>query len=296
MSAVLPVPERRPPRYALLRALGRDRTAAAGLLLLAFFLLVAPAAPLLAPFPPDAADPRLRLMPPGTPGHPLGLDHQGRDLLSRLIWATRPSLVTGVVPVLQGALIALPLGLLAAWYHRLGHLILRTIDALFAIPMVLLAIMIAAFMGPGMVNMILALVITLIPYDTRVVYQAARGQIDLGYVGALRATATPVPVILFVELLPNVASPAIVYSSTIVGSTVIAAAGLSFLGLGVQPPTAEWGIMVSEGRSVIFTAPHAAALPGLAITLLVVAFNLVGDGLRDALDPRVAATLEEGQR
>lgn len=210
MSAVLPVPERRPPRYALLRALGRDRTAAVGLLLLAFFLLVAPAAPLLAPFPPDAADPRLRLMPPGTPGHPLGLDHQGRDLLSRLIWATRPSLVTGVVPVLQGALIALPLGLLAAWYHRLGRLILRTIDALFAIPMVLLAIMIAAFMGPGMVNMILALVITLIPYDTRLIYQAARGQIDLGYVEALRATATPVPVILFVELLPNVASPAIV--------------------------------------------------------------------------------------
>jgi ABC-type dipeptide/oligopeptide/nickel transport system permease subunit len=169
--------------------------------------------------------------------------------------------------------------------------IMRAMDALFAFPMVLLAIMIAAFMGPGVVNMILALIITLIPYNTRVVYQAAREQIGQGYVEALRATATPTPVILFVEMLPNVASPAIVYSSTIVGSTVIAAAGLSFLGLGVQPPTAEWGIMVSEGRSVIFTAPHAAALPGVAITLLVIAFNLVGDGLRDALDPRVRATL-----
>lgn len=282
------------PRFPVLHALLRDRAAAIGLAMALAFVLIALLAPLLAPFPANEADPRLRLMPIGTEGHLLGLDYQGRDMFSRLIWGTRPSLVTGIVPVVLGALVALPLGLLAAWYDRVGQVIMRSMDALFAFPMVLLAIMISAFLGPGMVNMIIALVITLIPYNTRVVYQAAREQLGLGYIEALRATATPTPVILFVEMLPNVASAAIVYSSTIVGSTVISAAGLSFLGLGVQPPTAEWGIMVSEGRSVIFTAPHAAALPGLAITLLVIAFNLLGDGLRDALDPRVRATMAAG--
>ncbi|MFO1035299.1 MAG: ABC transporter permease [Geminicoccaceae bacterium] len=279
------------PRFPVLHALLRDRAATIGLVMVLAFVLVAILAPWLAPYPANEADPRLRLMPIGTEGHLLGLDHQGRDMLSRLIWGTQPSLVTGIVPVVLGALISLPLGLLAAWYDRIGHVIMRSMDALFAFPMVLLAIMISAFMGPGMINMIIALVITLIPYNTRVVYQAAREQLGLGYIEALRATATPTPVILFVEMLPNVASAAIVYSSTIVGSTVISAAGLSFLGLGVQPPTAEWGIMVSEGRSVIFTAPQASALPGLAITLLVIAFNLLGDGLRDALDPRVRATM-----
>jgi ABC-type dipeptide/oligopeptide/nickel transport system permease subunit len=275
----------------ILGSLVRDRAACVGLVLVLGFCFVALSAPWLAPYPPDWADPALRLRPPGTEGHWLGLDHQGRDVLSRLIWGTRLSLLTGVVPVVVGALLALPLGLLAAWYERAGQVVMRAMDALFAFPMVLLAIMVAAYLGPGLENMMLSLVITLLPYNTRVVFQAAREQKDLDYVEALRACATPAPVILFVELLPNVASAAIVYSSTIVGSIVIAAAGLSFLGLGVQPPTAEWGIMVSEGRGVIFTAPHVAALPGLAITLLVIAFNLVGDGLRDALDPRLRASL-----
>ena len=159
-------------------------------------------------------------------------------------------------------------------------------DVLFAFPMALLAIMVAAYLGPGLVNMTLSLVIVLLPYNVRIVWQAALEQKDLGYVEALRATGTPVLTILFVEILPNVLPAAIVYASTVTGSIIITAAGLSFLGLGVQPPLAEWGIMVSEGRSVIFTAPHVAALPGLAITLLVVACNLLGDGLRDALDPR----------
>jgi peptide/nickel transport system permease protein len=164
-------------------------------------------------------------------------------------------------------------------------------DVLFAFPMALLAIMVAAFLGPGVVNMMISLVIVLLPYNVRVVYEATLEQKGLPYVEALRAAGTPTPAILFVELLPNVASAAIVYSTTIVGSIVITAAGLSFLGLGVQPPGAEWGIMIAEGRTVVFSAPTVAAIPGLFLTVLVVACSLVGDGVRDALDPRVRAGL-----
>ncbi len=264
----------------------RDPTARFGALLLLLILLAAASAPWIAPYPPDWAEPSLRLRLPGTEGHILGLDHQGRDILSRILWGARLSLLSGLVPVAAGAVLAIPLGLAAAWNPTLGAVVLRCMDVLFAFPMALLAIMVAAYLGPGLVNMTLSLVIVLLPYNVRIVWQAALEQEDLGYVEALRATGTPVLTILFVEILPNVLPAAIVYASTVTGSIIITAAGLSFLGLGVQPPLAEWGIMVSEGRSVIFTAPHVAALPGLAITLLVVACNLLGDGLRDALDPR----------
>jgi peptide/nickel transport system permease protein len=264
----------------------RDPAARVGAILLAAILLLALLAPWLAPYPDDWADPALRLQPPGTAGHLLGLDHQGRDLLACLLMGARLSLVSGLLPVLLGALIALPIGLLAAWYRRAGTVILRLMDVLFAFPMALLAIMFAAYLGPGLVNMTISLIIVLLPYNVRVVWQAALEQMQLGYVEALRASGTPILTILFVEILPNVLPTALVYATTVTGSIIVTAAGLSFLGLGVQPPLAEWGIMVSEGRSVIFTAPHVAALPGIAITLLVVACNLLGDGLRDALDPR----------
>lgn len=274
----------------VLRHLRRDRTMALGLGLFALIAAAALLAPLIAPFGPNDAEPALRLGPPGTPGHPLGLDHQGRDIFSRILWGAGMTLVTGLVPVVCGALIAIPLGLVAAWYRGAGAAILRAMDVLFAFPMALLAILVAAVLGPGTTNLILSLVIVLIPYNVRVVYEAASSQIALPYVEALRAASTPVPAILFVELMPNVASAAIVYATTVLGSIVITAAGLSFLGLGVQPPAAEWGIMISEGRGVVFVAPHVAALPGLALTLLVVACNLIGDGIRDALDPRTRAT------
>jgi peptide/nickel transport system permease protein len=168
---------------------------------------------------------------------------------------------------------------------------MRLMDVLFAFPMVLLAILLAAFMGPGMDNLIIALVVVLIPYNARVVYVAALQERDQEYVEAARAAASRDRVILFGEMLPNVVAASVVYSTTVVGSIIITAAGLSFLGLGVQPPVAEWGIMTSEGRQYIFIAPHIATLPGLAITLLVVACNLVGDSLRDSLDPRTRLRL-----
>jgi peptide/nickel transport system permease protein len=248
-------------------------------------------APLVAPYPPNEAFPEYRLKGPGTDGHLLGLDNQGRDILSRILHGARLTLFCGIVPVLIGAAISVPLGLLGAWYRRLGAVIMRIMDVLFAFPMALLAILLAALMGPGIANMMIALVVTLIPYNTRVVYAAACLERDQAYVEAARAMATPDLKILFVEMLPNVVAASVVYSCTIIGAVVITAAGLSFLGLGVQPPTAEWGIMTSEGRSFIFNAPHIAAVPGLAITILVMAFNLLGDSLRDSLDPRTRLRL-----
>jgi peptide/nickel transport system permease protein len=175
---------------------------------------------------------------------------------------------------------------IAAYYRRVGYVIMRGMDVLFAFPMVLLAVMLSFFMGPGLFNMIVALVVVLVPFNTRVVYVQALAEREQGYIEAARATATSDFKILFVEMLPHVVSASVVYSMTIVGTIVITAAGLSFLGLGVQPPTAEWGIMTSEGRTVLPIAPHVSTLPGVAIFVLVVAFNLVGDSLRDALDPR----------
>jgi peptide/nickel transport system permease protein len=273
------------------RHLWRDRMAAFGVILFGAICAVALLAPWLAPYAQDYAEPSYRLGPIGTKDFPLGLDHQGRDMLSRLIWGSQLTLLTGLTPVIVGALISVPLGLIAAWYRRLGAVIMRLMDVLFAFPMALLAILIAASLGPGMLNLLLSLVIVLLPYNVRVVHQAACSQVNLPYVEALRASGTPAFKILFVELLPNVLPGAIVYGATVLGSIVITAAGLSFLGLGVQPPMAEWGVMISEGRSLIFTAPHVAVLPGVALTLLVIACNLVGDGVRDALDPKTRAKL-----
>ena len=272
--------------YLVWRAVLSDPFALFGTLIIAGFVLAAIFAPWLAPYGPNDADPTLRLRGMGTQGHLLGLDNHGRDVLSRLIHGTRLSLVAGIVPVVLGALIALPLGLVAGYYNRIGQLIMRTMDVLFAFPMVLLAIMLAFFLGPGLVNLIIALVIVLVPYNTRVVYVQALAEREAGYVEAARAAATPDFRIIFIEMLPHVVAASVVYSMTVVGTIIVTAAGLSFLGLGVQPPTAEWGIMTSEGRTVLHIAPHASTLPGIAIFLLVIGFNLVGDSLRDALDPR----------
>lgn len=290
-TALKPATARRSNLYFVWRGVLGDPVAriAAGVIVL--MMLAAAFAPWIAPWAPNEANPELRLMPPGTPGHLLGLDQQGRDILSRLLHGARLTLVCGILPVVIGAAISIPLGMLGAWYRRLGAVIMRLMDVLFAFPMALLAIMLAALMGPGVANMMIALVVTLIPYNTRVVYAAACLERDQAYVEAARAMATPDMKILFVEMLPNVVAASVVYSCTIIGAVVITAAGLSFLGLGVQPPTPEWGIMTSEGRSFIFNAPHIAAVPGIAITILVMAFNLLGDSLRDSLDPRTRLRL-----
>ena len=272
--------------YFIWRGIRNDPYGMAGALIILVLIICALFAPYIAPYDPQEADPALRLRGPGTGGHILGLDQQGRDLLSRLIYGARYSLIAGVTPVVIGAVLAIPLGTIAAYYERVGYFIMRCMDVLFAFPMVLLAITLSFFMGPGLGNLIIALVVVLIPYNTRVVYVQALAQKELGYIEAARADATSDFKILFVEMLPHVVSASVVYSMTIVGTIVVTAAGLSFLGLGVQPPTPEWGIMTSDGRTVLHIAPHVSTLPGVTIFLMVTGFNLLGDSLRDALDPK----------
>ena len=272
--------------YFIWCGIRNDPYGMAGALIILVLIICALFAPYIAPYDPQEADPALRLRGPGTGGHILGLDQQGRDLLSRLIYGARYSLIAGVTPVVIGAVLAIPLGTIAAYYERVGYFIMRCMDVLFAFPMVLLAITLSFFMGPGLGNLIIALVVVLIPYNTRVVYVQALAQKEQGYIEAARADATSDFKILFVEMLPHVVSASVVYSMTIVGTIVVTAAGLSFLGLGVQPPTPEWGIMTSDGRTVLHIAPHVSTLPGVAIFLMVTGFNLLGDSLRDALDPK----------
>jgi peptide/nickel transport system permease protein len=273
-------------RHFVVRRFRSDPVAAVCVVIIGGYLVCALAAPMIAPYDPNAASPLLRLKGIGTDGHLLGLDTQGRDVLSRLVWGTRMSLVTGIVPVVIGGLVAVPLGMIAARFRLLGDVIMRLMDVFFAFPMVLLAILLTTFTGPGLTNLIFALTIILVPYNTRIVFVETGIQLKKDYVEAARACATSDLTILFVEVLPHVISATVVYSMTVIGPLIIIASGLSFLGLGIQPPTPEWGLMVSEGKSVLYKAPHLSTLPGLMIVVLTVAINLAGDALGDALDPR----------
>jgi len=265
----------------------QDKGAVVGAIVLLIITLAAILAPLVAPHDPIEADSRLRLEPMGTEGHILGLDFQGRDLLSRMIWGGRVSLPNALIPVVIASVISLFLGLVAGYTGGLiDSIIMRMIDVLLALPSVILAVAIAAAMGPSSRSVILATTLVIIAPLTRMVYSATREQTETEYVTAARAIGAPFGRILSRHLLPNVFAPVLVYATTIIGLLVVFTASLSFLGLGVSPPTAEWGLMVDEGRQVLSVAPHISSLPGLMIAITALSFNLVGDGLRYALDPR----------
>ncbi len=269
------------------RAFRRDRIALVAAFLFLLIALAAILAPLVSPYPPNQADNRMRLEGIGVGGHLLGFDEQGRDILSRLIWGGRVSLPTALLPTAIAAIASLILGLTAGFYGGLaGGIIMRTMDVLFAFPVVILAIGIAGILGPSLMNVMLSLTIVLVPYITRIVYAAT---VEVGareYLEAARASGATDARQTFVHILPNVLPPLIVYSTTIAGLLVVYGAGLSFLGLGVQPPTADWGVMASAGRDVLSLAPHVSAIPGIVILIVALSFNLIGDALRDALDPR----------
>jgi peptide/nickel transport system permease protein len=269
------------------RALARDKVAVGALVVLTLVVLVAIFAPLISPYDPLVGDPTMRLLPPGTPGHLLGLDGQGRDILSRLIWGGRYSLSVAIVPVLCAGMVALVLGMVAGYSGgRWGELVMRVLDVVFAFPIVLFAIAIAAVLGPGLVNSMLAIGITLVPYMARVVYTATVQESAKDYVEAARAAGLTEVEILGKQLLPNVLSPLVVYATTLAGLVIVLAACLSFLGVGITPPAPDWGVMTSDGREVLLEGyAHVATIPGLMIFIVAIAFNLLGDGIRDALDP-----------
>lgn len=272
----------------VLKVLGKDKSASIGITIIIFTALIAIFAQWIAPYDPNAAaDTAQRLAMPGTPGHLLGTDDQGRDLLSRIIFGTRTSLFSAIVPVVISALISVCLGIIAGFFQgKIGNTLMRIMDVFFAFPSVLLAIAVAAILGPGLLNVCVAMVIVRIPYMTRIVYTDTVQEMQKEYVEAAQAYGMSKRTIMFREIMPNVLPSLIVYSATLCGVTIVTVAGLSFIGLGVQPPTADWGLMASEGQNVLMQGdPYVTLFPGLEIIILAFAFSTLGDWLRDLLDP-----------
>ncbi len=260
-----------------------------GGVVVAISLLIVYLAPVIAPYNPVAIiDSANRLAPIGSPGHPLGTDYLGRDLLSRMLWGGQVSLLTGIIPVLISGVLGTALGIVAGFFgERLDNLIMRVLDVVFAFPSLLLAIAIVSALGPGLLNALLAITIVQVPQYARLVRSSVLSLKEREFITAARAMGARNSRMLVMHVLPNALAPILVYGTLAVGRTVIFAAGLSFLGLGVEPPTPEWGAMLAEGRSVLSNAPHVSTVPGLAIFIVTLCFNLLGEGLRDALDPRL---------
>jgi peptide/nickel transport system permease protein len=271
-----------------LRAMTRDRLALAGVVILIVTFLVALLAPILSPYDPYEAHRAIgRLAPPLTPGHLLGTDGQARDILSRLIWGTQVAIPTALFPILLSSILGLVIGVAAGYFRGLvAAVLMRLLDVIFAFPGVLLAVAIAAILGAGMTNAIVAMSIVLLPFVSRIVYVETVRVCQQDFVEAARLSGCSTLAILCEEVVPNILSPVIVFGTTSLGGMLVLSAGLSFLGVGVQPPTPDWGIMASEGRVVLRTAPWISIVPGAVVILVAVACNLAGDGIRDALDPR----------
>ena len=267
--------------------LAHDRMTLAAGSALALIVLSAVFAPWLAPYDPNAGSIRLRLAPVGAPAHILGTDEQGRDMLSRLLWGGRMTLVAALTPVLIGFGLGTGLGVLAGYVGGLTNtLVMRTMDIFYAFPAVLLAIAISGALGPGLPNTLISLSIVFVPRVVRVAESATVQVKGLEYIAAARASGAGVGAIMRHHLFANVLGPILVFASTQVSLSIILAAGLSFLGLGVTPPAAEWGLMLNTLRQSIYVNAVVPALPGLAIFVTSMAFNLLSDGLRDAMEIR----------
>lgn len=252
-----------------------------------FVLLVIIAAPLLAPSDPSTMSVRQRLTPPGEE-FLLGADAFGREVLSRLLYASRVTLAIGAGVALLSSIVGILIGLLAGFFRRLDGPVSRLIDAMMAFPDILLAISLVAILGGSMVNVIIALSIVYTPRIARIVRASTLVVRELPYVEAARALGSSSIYILLRHVLLNILSPIIVQATFIFAYAMLAEAGLSFLGVGVDPSTPTWGIMINEGRQYIDQAPFLILFPGLAISFCVLSLQLIGDGLRDALDPRIA--------
>jgi peptide/nickel transport system permease protein len=272
---------------ALSRTARRNRLAVAAAVGLLAAVLAAVLAPWLPLLDPDTVDTVKRLQPPLTPGHPLGTDEFGRDLLARLVWGARVSLLAGVVTAAAAMVLGVALGVLGGFYTGwIEQVVMRLTDILMAFPYVLLAIALVAGLGPGLRNAMIAIAIVGFPLYTRLVRGIVLSLREREFVEAARALGAGDAVLLGRHVLPHLISPVVVAFSLDVGAKILVTAGLSFLGLGTQPPTADWGSMLATGRQFVILSPHVALLPGLAIFAIVLALNLVGDALRDLLDPR----------
>jgi peptide/nickel transport system permease protein len=274
---------------SVLAKLVRDRSALLGLILVAIVVFAAIFAPVISTHPEAVWDmnPRYRLLPPSSEWL-FGTDRMGADIYSRVIFGARITLVIAIVAVGASLLIGVPVGLWAGWRENwIGESLMRVSDIFLAVPQIVLAIAIAQTLGPSIENVILALSVTYWPWFARLVYAEVRALKKETFIEAAIALGVPQWRIVLQHVLPNVSSPIIVRSSIGMGFTILTAAALGFLGLGAPPPAPEWGRMISESREFLPEAWWYALAPGLAIFIVVMGFNLLGDGLRDVLDPRI---------
>lgn len=272
---------------SFIRRLGRNRAAVVGAIVVAVMVLIALCAPMIAPYPPNEQRFENYLLPPSRE-HLFGTDEQGRDMFSRVVYGGRVSLRIGLVAVAIAAACGLLFGLVAGYYgHATDTIIMRAMDVMLAFPEILLALAVVAILGPAITTVMIAVGIASIPHFTRVVRASVLAARESEYIEAARVTGCQTPRIIFRHLLPNTLPSVLVMATTSMAAAIITGAALSFLGLGVQPPTPEWGSMLSGGRQYLRHAAWLTTFPGIAIVVTVVAINLLGDGLRDALDPRL---------
>jgi dipeptide transport system permease protein len=270
-----------------------NKGAVAGLIVIILVLLCALFAPLIAPYDPDITNNAAFLKPPffqagGSLAYPLGTDAIGRDILSRLLFGARLSLVIGLAVVALAIVIGIILGLIAGFFGGVTDIvIMRIMDIIMTLPSLLLAIVIVAILGPGLMNAMLAVAIVVLPHYVRITRAAVLAESSKDYVIAAQVSGARTLRLMFSEILPNCAAPLIVQASLGVSTAILDAAALGFLGLGAQPPTPEWGTMLADAREFVLRAWWVVTLPGFAILITVLAFNLLGDGLRDALDPKL---------
>ncbi|MFW6223703.1 MAG: ABC transporter permease [Spirochaetota bacterium] len=285
-SAQYPLRKRQSEVRAVTRHLVRNRGAVIGLVIIGTFVAAALLAPVIATHSPTDTSVVNRLQPAGAE-HWLGTDELGRDLFSRMLYGGRISLNIGIISVAIGIIIGVPIGAISGYYGgRLDIITQRFIDIMIAFPGILLAIVVVTVLGVGVTNVMIATGIASVPIYARLVRGSVLAAKEQSYVAAARAAGIGDFSIIFRHILPNSLAPVIVQSTFQIATSILWAAGLGFLGLGAQAPTPEWGAILSNGREYIRTAHHLTTYPGLAILLMVLGFNLVGDGLRDALDPK----------
>lgn len=291
--------ERHSPAAEALRRFVHHRSAQAGLTILGILVLIAIFAGVIAPFDPIVplenvvrrSGPCIRLLgcPANQPEHLMGIDSNNRDLFSRVLFGSRFSLYIGFATITFAILVGGLFGLVAGFFGSfIDNAIMRSMDVLMAFPSLLLAIAIVTVLGPGLVNALLAIGIVSIPIYARLIRASVLSVKELEYITASRALGASSVRILFQRILPNALTPLVVQGTLGIATAILDAAALSFLGLGAEKPKPEWGLMLGEERNSVFNAPHLVFFPGVAIMLTVLAFNLIGDGLRDALDPRLA--------
>jgi len=273
--------------WVVWRRFKRNRFAVIGFWIIVVFTFLAIAAPWISPYDPNEQDLLASLQGPSLK-HPFGVDFFGRDILSRVIWGARVSLTISVEAVAIAVILGVTLGAISGFYGgAVDEVIMRIMDVFLAIPDILLAIAIVAALGPGTFNLVLAISIYSMPQFARVARSAVLVERKKEYVESARAIGESSLSMLFRYVLPNSISPILVQATLRMGRAILSVAGLGFLGLGIQPPTPEWGTDLSQARTYLQIAPHTGIFPGLAVFLIVMGFNFLGDGLNDALNPRL---------